>query len=70
MSRIISIEAVNSALALYEQACLNYYRTPCKEMLDRAVDAEHICVSLKIKHSELTRIRLTAMNIAEEELKK
>lgn len=67
MGKMISIEAANSALALYEQACLNYYRTPCKELLDRAIDAEHICVECNVKRSELTRIRFTAMHAVEAE---
>ena len=66
MSRTINVEAVNAALALYEQACLNYYRTPCKEFLDRAIDAEHICIEQNIRRSELTKIRLTAMHTVEE----
>lgn len=70
MSKTISIEAVNSALALYEQACLNYYRTPCKEMLDRAIDAEHICLEQNIRRSELTKIRLMAMHAVEAEVDK
>lgn len=70
MSKMISVEAVSSALAVYETACLNYYRTPCKEMLDRAIDAEHICVGLNIKRSELTRIRLSAMHAVEAEAKR
>lgn len=69
MRKTISIEAVNSALALYEQACLNYYRTPCKELLDRAADAERICVGCNIKRSELTRIRLMTRQAVEDELK-
>lgn len=67
MSRTISVEAVNSALAIYEQACLNYYRTPCKEFLDRAIDAEHICLASNIRRAELTRIRLTVMHAVEAE---
>lgn len=64
--RTINVEAVNSALALYEETCLNYYRTPCKEMFDRVVDVERICIGQNIRRSELTRIRLTCMHVAEE----
>lgn len=68
MSRTISVEAVNSALALYEQACLNYYRTPCKEMFERAIDAEHICLEQNVRRSELTKIRLSCMHAIEMEV--
>lgn len=68
MGKQISVEKANSALALYEQACLNYYRTPSKELLDRAIDAEHICCECNIKRSELTRIRFTAMHAVEAEV--
>lgn len=64
--RVISVEAANSALALYEQACLNYYQTPCKELLDRAIEAEHICVKQNIRRSELTKIRLACLHAVEE----
>lgn len=67
MSRIINVEAVNAALALYEQACLNYYRTPCKELLDRAMEAERICVEQNVRRSELTKIRLMTMHAVEDE---
>lgn len=70
MSRMINVEAVNAALAIYEQACLNYYRTPCKELFDRAIEAEHICRECNIKRSELTRIRLTVMHAVEAEVKR
>ena len=70
MSRTINVEVVNSALAVYETACLNYYRTPCKELLDRAIDAERICVKNNVRRSELTKIRLSAMHAVEAEAKR
>lgn len=69
MSRTINVEAVNAVLALYEQACLNYYRTPCKEMLDRVIEAEQICVHQNVRRSELTKIRLMTMHAVEDESK-
>ena len=64
--KMISTEAVNSALALYQQACLNYYRTPCKELFDRCVDAERICIDVGIRRTELSRIRIMMSDAAEE----
>ena len=67
MARIVSVEAVNSALALYEQAVINYLRTPCKELFDRVADAERICIKdCKIKRSQLLRIRMNCSNALEE----
>lgn len=67
MSRMINLEAVNSAIAVYEEACLNYYRKPCEETVRHVIDSEHCCVDLKVRRSELTRIRLSAMNAVLEE---
>lgn len=69
MSKTISVEAANAAMALYEQACLNYFRTPCKELFDRAVEAERICAKQNIRRSELTKIRLMTMHAVEDETK-
>ena len=66
MSKTVSVEQHNSLLSMYEAACLEFYKNSNEANLQAVVEAEHNCVHARIRRSELTKIRFTAMNAAEE----